>query len=85
MFVYILGETNAQFRTNLENFCQNTIGEATKSLSVLDQQLIKSQVTLQNAVTSLKVLNTNSALIKNKLHSMLSAHFLSSVRINKPN
>ena len=67
----------------MEGFCQNVIGEAGKNLTSIDQQLIKSQLTLQNAVTSLKSLGANSLAIKNKLQSLLSSQFIPNIKINK--
>lgn len=50
---------------------------------MVDQQFVLSEVTLQNAVTSLKNLNVNSNTLTNKLQSMLSANFLPNVKLNK--
>lgn len=82
-FIYILGEYNARLHNDLENLTQNTVNEAGKKLNTIDQQLLRSQLTLQSAVTSLKSLSVNSLTVKSKLHSLLSAKFLPNVKINK--
>ncbi|XP_063912176.1 biogenesis of lysosome-related organelles complex 1 subunit 3 [Zophobas morio] len=78
-----LRECNGKLHQDVEGFCQNVIGEAGKNLTSIDQQLIKSQLTLQNAVTSLKSLGANSLAIKNKLQSLLSSQFIPNIKINK--
>lgn len=79
----ILGECNGKLHQDIECFCQSVVGEAGKNLTCIDQQLIKSQLTLQNAVTSLKSLSATSLAIKNKLHSLLSAQFIPNIKVNK--
>ncbi|XP_044257770.1 biogenesis of lysosome-related organelles complex 1 subunit 3 [Tribolium madens] len=78
-----LRECNGKLHHDIECFCQNVIGENGKNLISIDQQLIKSQLTLQNAVTSLKSLGANSLSIKNKLHSLLSAQFIPNIKVSK--
>ncbi|XP_018570246.1 biogenesis of lysosome-related organelles complex 1 subunit 3 [Anoplophora glabripennis] len=83
LFHQKLKEYNARFHNNLEGFTQNTVNEAGRKLNTIDQQLLRSQLTLQNAVTSLKSLSINSLTVKSKLHSLLSAKFLPNVKVNK--
>ncbi|XP_060523628.1 uncharacterized protein LOC132700377 [Cylas formicarius] len=78
-----LRETNNQLYNNIENFTQNLVTDTHKSLGAIDQQLMKSQVVLQGAVSSLKTLSINSLAIKNKLHSVLSSNFLPNVQVGK--
>ncbi|RZC41790.1 biogenesis of lysosome-related organelles complex 1 subunit 3 [Asbolus verrucosus] len=78
-----LRECNGKLHHDIECFCQNIVGEAGKSLTSIDQHLIKSQLTLQNAVTSLKSLSANSLAIKNKLQSLLSAQFIPNIKVDK--
>jgi hypothetical protein len=79
----VLGECNGKLHQDVQSFCQNIVGEAGKNLASIDQQLIKSQLTLQNAVTSLKSLSANSLAIKNKLQSLLSAQFIPNIKVTK--
>jgi hypothetical protein len=78
-----LRECNGKLHQDVQSFCQNIVGEAGKNLASIDQQLIKSQLTLQNAVTSLKSLSANSLAIKNKLQSLLSAQFIPNIKVTK--
>lgn len=68
---------------DIDGYIQNIIGEAEKNLNLIDQQLIKSQVTIQSAVTSLKSITLNSLAIKNKLQNLLSAQFIPNINIDK--
>jgi len=77
-----LRECNNQLYTDVESFCQNIISQAGKNVSAIDQQLLKSQITLQTAVTSLRSLNISSALLKDKLQSILSSKFIPNININ---
>ncbi|KAK4882371.1 hypothetical protein RN001_005690 [Aquatica leii] len=75
-----LKECNNQMYTDLESFCQNMINQAGKNLSTIDQQLMKSQNTLQTAVTSLRSLHINSAAIKDRLQNIISSKFLTNIK-----
>ncbi|XP_074041028.1 biogenesis of lysosome-related organelles complex 1, subunit 3 isoform X2 [Leptinotarsa decemlineata] len=77
------GKQNSQLHNDIENLCQSTVNKARKNLNDIDQQLLRSQFTVQNAVTSLKSLSVNSLTLKSKLHSLLSANFLSNVTVEK--
>ncbi|XP_019881265.1 biogenesis of lysosome-related organelles complex 1 subunit 3 isoform X2 [Aethina tumida] len=77
-----LRECNIKLHNDIETHCDNCIEEASKTLNVIDQQLLKSQVTLQNAATSLKTLSATSVTLKNKLQSLLSAKFLPNVKVH---
>ena len=79
MKILFLGESNLAWHNNLQSFVQSTIDEAGKKFNSIEQQLLKSQVTLQGAITSLKTLSVNSLTLKNKLYSLLSAKFLANV------
>ncbi|KAJ8935884.1 hypothetical protein NQ314_012600 [Rhamnusium bicolor] len=83
LFHQKLKEYNTRLHNDVEGFCQNTINDAGKNLIAIDQQLLRSQLTLQNAVTSLKSLSVNSLTVKNKLHFLLSAKFLPNMKVNK--
>ncbi|KAF2902865.1 hypothetical protein ILUMI_03323 [Ignelater luminosus] len=75
-----LKECNHHLYSDLEMFCQTIISQAGKNLSTIDQQLLKSQITLQTAVPSLRSLNINSALLKERLQSILSSKFISNIK-----
>ncbi|XP_057664056.1 biogenesis of lysosome-related organelles complex 1 subunit 3 [Diorhabda carinulata] len=82
LFHQKLREQNEKLKVSFENICQSPVNEAGKTLNLIDQNLIRSQITLQIAVTSLKTLSINSLTIKSKLHSLLSSNFLSNVILN---
>ncbi|KAF5301016.1 hypothetical protein FQR65_LT08999 [Abscondita terminalis] len=75
-----LRECNNQMYTDLESFCQNIMSQAGKNLSAIDQQLLKSQNTLQTAVTSLRSLQANSTMIKDRLQTIISSKFLTNIK-----
>lgn len=81
--IALLGESNTALYNTLEALFQSTLGEAEKNLSSVERQLLKSQITLQGAVTSLKTLSVNSLTLKNKFHSLLSSKFLSNINSSK--
>lgn len=75
-----LRECNDQLCINLNMFSQSVISQAGKSLTAIDQELLKSQNTLQTAVTSLRSLHLNSVMIKEKLQTVLTSKFLSNIK-----
>lgn len=75
-----LRECNDQLCTDLNAFSQSVITQAGKNLTAIDQELLKSQNTLQTAVTSLRALHLNSAMIKEKLQTIFSSKFLSNIK-----
>ncbi|CAH1101861.1 unnamed protein product [Psylliodes chrysocephalus] len=83
LFHQKLREHNEQLNNSVDNICQSTVNEANKHLNVIEQQLLRSQMTMQNAVASLKTLSINSLSIKSKLHSLLSSNFLANVVVQK--
>ncbi|CAG9769617.1 unnamed protein product [Ceutorhynchus assimilis] len=83
LFQQQLRESNTSLYNNIETFIQTTVDEAGKNLNALEHQLLKSQITLQGAVTSLKTLSVNSLTLKNKLHSLLSSKFLNNINTSK--
>ncbi|CAH0559700.1 unnamed protein product [Brassicogethes aeneus] len=78
-----LKECNIKLREDMESQCDHVIEEAAKSLNTIDQQLLRSQVTLQNAATAIKSLGATSLSLKNKLQSLLSAKFLPNITVSK--
>ncbi|CAG9824096.1 unnamed protein product [Phaedon cochleariae] len=83
LFHQKLRDCNIQLYNNIESTYQNVISQASRNLNNIEQQLLRSQLTMQNAVMSLKTLSVNSLMIKSKLHSLLSSDFLSNVTVKK--
>lgn len=79
LFQQRLRDLNTTLHNNIESLIQTTADEAERNVSNLEHQLLKSQITLQGAVSSLKSLSINSLTLKNKLHSMLSSKFLPNI------
>ncbi|GLV31433.1 Biogenesis of lysosome-related organelles complex 1 subunit 3 [Carabus blaptoides fortunei] len=77
-----LKECNRSLHNNLQIFTHNVINEAARDLTSTDQQLLKSQVTLQAAVTSLRSLNHNASALKEKLDIVISSQFFPNVRLS---
>lgn len=78
---YIVGECNAQLKTDVEAYCDNVVNEASNTLSTVDQQLLKSQIILQGVLPPMRSLSANSFSVKNKLQSLLSSKFLFNVKV----
>lgn len=83
-FFYYVGDCNNQLHTGIQSFCQNLISQAEKNLQNIDQQLLKSQNTLQSAVSSLRTISINSAILKDKLQYVVSAKFISNIKTDLP-
>ncbi|XP_017774422.1 PREDICTED: uncharacterized protein LOC108561045 isoform X2 [Nicrophorus vespilloides] len=77
-----LKDDNKQLYRDLDGFTTETITKARDVLNTAEQELIKSQITLQGALTALRGLNHNSAAIKNKLRDILSSNFISNINKN---
>ncbi|XP_017774504.1 PREDICTED: uncharacterized protein LOC108561045 isoform X3 [Nicrophorus vespilloides] len=75
-------DDNKQLYRDLDGFTTETITKARDVLNTAEQELIKSQITLQGALTALRGLNHNSAAIKNKLRDILSSNFISNINKN---
>lgn len=76
-----LKERNRSLHNNLQIFTHNVINEAAKDLTSIDQQLLKSQVTLQAAITSLRALNQTAFVLKEKQDIAVSSKFFPNVRL----
>ncbi|XP_066140052.1 biogenesis of lysosome-related organelles complex 1 subunit 3 [Euwallacea fornicatus] len=83
LFQQKLRDSNTSLYNNIESLIQTSMDEAGKNLNSLEHQLLKSQMTLQGAVTSLKTLCVNSLTLKNKFHSLLSSKFLPNISCSK--
>lgn len=79
LFQQRLRDLNTTLHNNIESLLQTSADEAERNVSNLEHQLLKSQITLQGAVSSLKSLSINSLTLKNKLHSILSSKFLPNI------
>lgn len=80
--LYFTEECNVKLQNDLDTFSQTTIDDATKNLNNIDQQLLRSQLTLQNAVSALRSLSINTLSFKDKLQNMLSAKFIPNVKVD---
>ncbi|KAL3278287.1 hypothetical protein HHI36_013621 [Cryptolaemus montrouzieri] len=74
-----LREANSTFHTDLEAIIKNTVVDAEKTLNEVDKHILKSQLILQGASSSLKNFNLQANVLKNKLENLLSSNFLSNV------
>lgn len=81
VYVYVIGECNTQLKADVEAYCDNVINEASKTLSTVDQQLLKSQIVLQGALPSMRSLSSNSFSLRSKLQSLLSSKFFFNVKV----
>lgn len=78
-----LRERNASLRRSVEDYIHQSVGTAARDLNSIDQHLLKSQVTLQEAATSLRILQSNLSHIHSKLSSITSSTYLPSINVNK--
>nr|XP_022913188.1 uncharacterized protein LOC111424027 isoform X1 [Onthophagus taurus]XP_022913189.1 uncharacterized protein LOC111424027 isoform X1 [Onthophagus taurus]XP_022913190.1 uncharacterized protein LOC111424027 isoform X1 [Onthophagus taurus] len=77
-----LRESNLKLCGNINNLANGVLGQCHKTLSNVEQDLVKCQLTMQSAVSSLQNLTGNSNKIKNNLDGILSSSFLSSIKTN---
>ncbi|XP_022913188.2 biogenesis of lysosome-related organelles complex 1 subunit 3 [Onthophagus taurus] len=77
-----LRESNLKLCGNINNLANGVLGQCHKTLSNVEQDLVKCQLTMQSAVSSLQHLTGNSNKIKNNLDGILSSSFLSSIKTN---
>ncbi|XP_046398849.1 uncharacterized protein LOC124165460 [Ischnura elegans] len=77
-----LRERNMSLHRNISDLTNHTIHNATKDLNAINQGLLKSQVTLQEAATSLHVLLAMTVKLKDSLNVTISssAPFLPSIQ-----
>lgn len=77
--IYFQEERNRSLHNNLQIFTHNVINEAAKDLTSIDQQLLKSQVTLQAAITALRSLNQSASTLKDKQDIIISSNFFPNI------
>ncbi|KAK3931785.1 Biogenesis of lysosome-related organelles complex 1 subunit 3 [Frankliniella fusca] len=77
-----LRERNSSLRRSVEDFIHSSVGTAARDLNSIDQHLLKSQVTLQEAATSLRILQSNLSHIHSKLSSITSSTYLPSINVD---
>lgn len=77
-----LEECNHQLYVTLNSFCQNTVNQAGKTLSAVDSELVRSQVSMQSAITALRHLNNDSLGIQDQLRFITSSNFIANIKTN---
>ncbi|XP_063225248.1 uncharacterized protein LOC134532603 isoform X2 [Bacillus rossius redtenbacheri] len=74
-----LRERNVSLHRNVRDFVQQTAASAERDLGVANQQLLQSQVTLQEAATTIHALRGSLLQLSAKLHDVASAPFLPNI------
>lgn len=77
-----LRERNMSLHKNVIEFIHHNVNVASRDLFATNQQLLKSQVLLQEVALSLHNLHTNLSQLQSKLASARSTPFLSRININ---
>lgn len=57
------------------------MSEANRTITITDENLLKSQISMQGALSAIKSLSNNSLLVKSKLQTLLSAKFIPKINI----
>ncbi|GLH03106.1 Biogenesis of lysosome-related organelles complex 1 subunit 3 [Gryllus bimaculatus] len=78
-----LRERNVSLHRNVVEFIHHNVGLASRDLGAANQQLLKSQLQLQEVALSLHTLHTNLSQLQNKLASATSTTFLSRINIRQ--
>lgn len=76
-----LRERNISLHKNTYDFVRQTIGAAGRELNTTNQQLLRSQVQLQEAVSALLILHNNTLQLNTKLVDVTSTSFLPDISI----
>ncbi|XP_055855495.1 biogenesis of lysosome-related organelles complex 1 subunit 3 [Episyrphus balteatus] len=76
-----LVESNIALWKNLNNLIRNVVLSASKQLLSADQILMKSQVSMQSALSSVKGIQTNVKQLKDKTEDILTANFIPQINI----
>ncbi|XP_055902461.1 biogenesis of lysosome-related organelles complex 1 subunit 3 [Eupeodes corollae] len=76
-----LVESNIALWKSLNALIRNVVLSASKQLLSADQLLIKSQVSMQSALSSVKVSQTNVKQLKEKTEDILTANFIPEINI----
>ncbi|XP_069689867.1 biogenesis of lysosome-related organelles complex 1 subunit 3 isoform X6 [Periplaneta americana] len=76
------GERNISLHKNVYDFAHQTIVAAGRDLNTMNQQLLRSQIQLQEAATAVRVLQTHVMQLQTKLAAVTSTAFLP--HINAP-
>jgi len=77
-----LQESNNMLRNSIDQLVLSNTNEMKNILLSSEQDLMRSQNTLQNSLTSFKTLNGNSENILTKLKCILESNFFSDVKTN---
>ncbi|XP_069689860.1 biogenesis of lysosome-related organelles complex 1 subunit 3 isoform X2 [Periplaneta americana] len=77
-----LRERNISLHKNVYDFAHQTIVAAGRDLNTMNQQLLRSQIQLQEAATAVRVLQTHVMQLQTKLAAVTSTAFLP--HINAP-
>ncbi|XP_066994157.1 biogenesis of lysosome-related organelles complex 1 subunit 3 [Anabrus simplex] len=76
-----LRERNISLHRNISEFIHNTTAAAARELNTTNQQLLRSQVQLQEAATSLHVFQTHLQQLSSKLAAVRSMSYLPRIHI----
>ncbi|KAI5729655.1 hypothetical protein M8J76_005000 [Diaphorina citri] len=79
-----LREHNYLLQTAVKDFLHSTTAKAVKSLNNSNQQLMKTQIILQETASALKSCSNNMNLVHNKLSSSLANTVIPDIQIQVP-
>uniref|UniRef100_A0A8D8SAY2 Biogenesis of lysosome-related organelles complex 1 subunit 3 n=1 Tax=Cacopsylla melanoneura TaxID=428564 RepID=A0A8D8SAY2_9HEMI len=79
-----LREHNYLLQTSFKDFLHEVTGKAVRSLNNSNQQLMKTQVMLQETASALKSCSNNMNIVHNKLSASLANTVIPDIRIQLP-
>ncbi|KAL1456629.1 hypothetical protein WDU94_001344 [Cyamophila willieti] len=78
------GEHNYLLQTSFKEFLYGVTGKAVKSLNNSNQQLMKTQIMLQETASALKSCSNNMNIVHNKLSTSLANTVIPDIKIQLP-
>ncbi|KAJ9600705.1 hypothetical protein L9F63_026158 [Diploptera punctata] len=79
-----LRERNISLHKNIYDFAHQTVVSAARDLNLMNQQLVRSQVQLQEAATAMRILQSHLAQLQSKLAAVTSTPYLPNINIQVP-
>ncbi|XP_066593111.1 biogenesis of lysosome-related organelles complex 1 subunit 3 [Prorops nasuta] len=76
-----LYECNEALGRDVLHLCEGTIAVGVQELSAAHKQLLKSELTIQEAVCQLRIASNRFKEVSNTLHQIVDAGFLHSIKI----
>lgn len=81
MYYVVVGECNISLYNNVSNHSRQSLLNAIKALNTTNQQLLATQIQVQDSATSLSKAFDNIATLGEKLNSILATPYIPDINI----